>query len=219
MQLNLMKSLCLLLIMLSVWSNSNAQLEFPEDMVSWKFTVEQNGDEATIIGTITMVTHWHIYAANLPEGAFTLPTTIELKKSPNFKTVGGIVEPKPIHEYDELTDEHLYYHSHTIKMKQKIKVLSEEDFTLKGTFSFQTCDDTHCLPPHNAEFTVKIKGVKQDANSTEKIEDSFVEVKNDEAKDKDGQAFVKVDGEWHAVPEGNSIAFYKKYLKLGGTHE
>ena len=47
-------------------SNSFGQMEFPEDKVNWKFTIEQEGDEAYIIGTITMVEHWHIYAANLP---------------------------------------------------------------------------------------------------------------------------------------------------------
>ena len=148
---------------------ASAQLEFPEDKVSWKFTVEQKGDEATIIGTITMVEHWHIYAANLPKGNMAIPTGIELKKTDKFQIVGGVIEPKPIFVHDELADEDLYYHSNTIKMKRKIKVLSEDDFTLNGVFSFQTCDDSHCLPPYEAEFTVKIKGVKQEQSSTDPI--------------------------------------------------
>src|SRR3989338_1880944 len=139
---------CLPLLFLVMSNRSHAQLEFPEDKVKWKFTVEQEGDEATIIGTITMVEHWHIYAANLPEGAFAIPTTIDLKKSSDFKAVGGVIEPKPIFEHDDLADEDLYYHSRTIKMKRKIKILGEKDFVLTGTFGFQTCDDTHCLPPH-----------------------------------------------------------------------
>ena len=216
--MNLMKSLLLSVFVLGTWAANWAQLELPEDKVSWKFTIEQDGEDAVIVGTITMVEHWHIYAANLPDGVFTLPTTIELDKSSKFKTVGGITEPKPIHEHDEMADEDLYYHSHTIKMKQKIKVLSEDDFTLKGTFGFQTCDDTHCLPPHTADFTVKVKGVKAE-DGEENIEDTFVEVNGDEAKDKEGTTYVKVDGNWHVVPEGNSIAFYKKYLQLGGNHE
>lgn len=149
-------------------NNLYGQLEFPEDKVSWKFTIEQNGDEATIIGKITMVNHWHIYAANLPEGNMAIPSSIVLTKSDKFKTVGGVIEPKPIFMHDELADEDLYYHSNTVIMKRKIKVLSEEDFTIKGVFSFQTCDDTHCLPPYDAEFAVKVKGVKpSDENSNE----------------------------------------------------
>ncbi len=202
-----------LLLLLSF--GAGAQLELPEDKVSWKFTVEQNGDEATIIGTIKMVEHWHIYAANLPDGVFTLPTEFKLTAGPEFKAIGGVIEPKPIFEHDEMADEDLYYHSGTIKIKRKIKVLSEKDFKLKGTFTFQTCDDSHCLPPHTAKFTVDVKGVKGDEASTN-IEDSFVTKNGDEAKDKDGVNYVNVNNEWHAVPEGNSNAFYKKYLTLGG---
>lgn len=151
------------------------QLEFPEDKVKWKFTVEQNGDEATVVGTITMVEHWHIYAANLPEGNMAIPTGVVLKKSDKFKTIGKIIEPKPIFVHDELADEDLYYHSNTIKLKQKIKILSEEDFTINGVFSFQTCDDSHCLPPFDADFSVKVKGVNiKEEGQPEKTQDDAV---------------------------------------------
>jgi len=161
---NSVTGIILPLLALLVTFNSWGQLEFPEDKVSWKFTVEQDGEDAVVVGTITMVEHWHIYAVNLPDGVFTLPTVVTLDKSSDFKLVGGVTEPKPIFEHDELADEDLYYHSHTIKLKQKIKVLSEDDFTLTGTFEFQTCDDTHCLPPFDTEFSVKVKGVEKDEN-------------------------------------------------------
>ncbi len=200
---------------------SNAQLEFPEDKVSWKFSVEQNGDEATIIGTITMVPHWHIYAVHVPEGSFVIPTDMKLNSSTSFKLLGKITEPKPIHEHDEATDEDLYYHSNTITIRQKIKILSDKDFTIKGVFSFQTCDDSHCLPPHDAEFSVKVKGVKQDelSSNDDQPEAQFAERNGDEARDKEGNRFVKVNNQWYKVPEGNSNGFYKKYLILGGKHE
>lgn len=206
------------LLFLTSWNSLRAQIEYPEDKVKWKFTVEQEGDQAVIIGTITMVEHWHIYAANLPEGAFAIPTKIDLKKSNDFKVIGGVIEPKPIFVHDDLADEDLYYHSHTVKMKRKIQVLTDKDFTLTGSFSFQTCDDNHCLPPHSADFTVKIKGVSLEVVQAN-IEENFVKKTEDEATDKDGVNYVKVKGEWHAVPKGNSTAFYKKYLELGGKYE
>lgn len=206
---------------------SNAQLEFPEDKVSWKFSVEQDGDVAYIVGTITMVEHWHIYAANLPDGAFALPTELKLTPSTKYKNVGKVIEPTPIHEFDELADEHLYYHSGTVKLKRKIKVTSEEDFTVKGVFFFQTCDDNHCLPPHEAEFEVKVKGVKKEVEETSNT-DNQVKAENGEvlfsiedgfAKDENDNDYVEFNGKWFIVPEGNSAAFYKKYLMLGGKHE
>lgn len=196
--------------------NATAQLELPEDKVSWKFSVKQDGENAEIIVDATCVPGWHIYAANLPEGTFTLPTTITLESSSKFKQVGKVLEPKPHFEHDELADEDLYYHSGTVRFRRKIKVLSEEDFKVKGTFEFQTCDDTHCLPPHRVDFSLKVKGAGTEEADTGDIEKTFTEVKGDEAKDKDGNRFVKVNDEWHQVPEGNSTAFYKKYLTISG---
>ena len=219
------KSILLVLVLFAGLLNTtlNAQLEFPEEKVNWKFTAIQNGEDVTIVGTITMVEHWHIYAAHIPAGSFTLPSTVDLTESSNFKTIGDVTEPKPHFEHDELADEDLYYHSNTVVFKQKIKVLSEKDFVLKGVFGFQTCDDTHCLPPHEADFEVKIKGANKEASVEESkltaLEKNFASIYDDEAKDKEGASFVKVNDAWHKVPEGNSNAFYKKYLSLGGNDE
>lgn len=206
----------LLLLLVSSASVSYGQIEYPEDKVSWKFTVEQDGEDAYIVGTITMVEHWHIYACNLPDGAFSLPTEVKLIPSSNFKAIGGVKEPKPTFVHDDLADEDLYYHSNTVKLKRKIKVLSEKDFTLDGEFFFQTCDDDHCLAPHVAKFSVKVKGVQPEEETSEDI---FENAKGDEVKDDKGQVHVRVNGEWHPVPEGNSTGFYKKYLALRGKDE
>jgi len=162
MQLTNIRFLSLVLLLTaSVFSkNTAAQLVLPEDKVSWSFSVEQNGDEATVIGKVTMVKHWHIYAAYLPSGSYLIPTKVNLTPSSNYKLVGQLVEPKPILEHDNITGEDLLYHSNTIYLKQKIKINSENDFTLKGVFSFQTCDDKQCLPPHEVDFSIKVKGVK-----------------------------------------------------------
>jgi thiol:disulfide interchange protein DsbD len=211
------KGAMLLLLLLVVGAKvSYGQIEYPEDKVSWKFTVEQDGEDAYIVGTITMVEHWHIYACNLPDGAFSLPSEVSLTPSSNFKAIGGVKEPKPIFVHDDLSDEDLYYHSNTVKLKRKIKVLSEKDFTIDGEFFFQTCDDDHCLPPHSAKFSVKVKGVQPEEETPE---DVFENAKGDEVTDDNGQVHVKVDGTWHPVPEGNSTGFYKKYLALSGNDE
>ena len=160
---NLMKGvkrgvLFLLFALIAIISNVNAQAEFPEDKVSWTFSLEQDGCNATIVAKITCVEHWHVYAANLPEGTFLLPTEIEPDKSPNYKVKGKVIEPKPDFYHDEAADEDIYQHSKSFTLKRKIEILSQKDFTLKGRFSFQTCDETHCLPPFDADFSLKVKG-------------------------------------------------------------
>lgn len=155
LKITVISTLTLFIFLFSNWGQ--AQIELPEDMVKWNFKVEQKGCEATIICEIKIVDKWHIYAANPLKPSFTIPTTMELTKSPNFKTIGGIIEPTPHYEYDASIDENMYLHSGKIVMKRKIKVLSNKDFTLNGVFAFQTCDDKHCLPEHKAPFSLKIK--------------------------------------------------------------
>mgnify|MGYP001459327888 CR=1 FL=1 len=36
-------------------TNVSAQIEFPEDKVNWKFTIEQNGSDAVIVGLATVL--------------------------------------------------------------------------------------------------------------------------------------------------------------------
>lgn len=207
--------LALALVFASSLSTVLAQLELGKDKVKVTFSIEQDNCEATIIAKIVMAKDWHINSTVLPEGSFGYPTTFKLEKSAIFKTVGGTIEPKPHVYMDEAADEMLSTHSGTIIMKRKIKIDSEKDFSILGTFDFQTCDESKCLPPANYDFNLKVKGCsKEEVKVDENIEATFTEVNGDEAKNKEGTEFVKVKGAWHEVPEGNSAAFYKKYLTL-----
>lgn len=176
---NIFKHIILPFIMLVAFVfNANAQLEFPKDKVNWEFSVEQNGCDATIIGKISMVEHWHIYAAKLPETSFLIATEVEPEKSSNYDIVGQVIEPKPEFYHDEAADEDIWQHSGAITLKRKIKIKSKKDFTLKGRFTFQTCDESHCLPPYDAEFTVKVKGC---GDEKEEVVEENVDVVEDTA--------------------------------------
>lgn len=174
-----------LLVLVSVaFTSVKGQIEFPEDKVSWEFSIEQNGCEAIIIGKITCVEHWHIYAANLPEGSFLLATEIVPDDSPNYDIIGKVIEPKPEFYHDEAADEDIYQHSGTVYLKRKIKIKSEKDFTLKGRFSFQTCDESHCLPPFDTNFELKVKGCGK--------KEETVETNTDEGSTEENMADVLV---------------------------
>ncbi|MBW6483588.1 MAG: thioredoxin family protein [Vicingaceae bacterium] len=135
----------------------NAQID-PLEKVKWEFRVEQSGCDATIIGKATIVKQWHIYGAHLPAESFALPTELMLDKSTNYQLVGKLTEPKPKKEYDEIIGEDIFSHSGTVEFKQKIKILSKNDFTLKGIYAFSACDEKGCLPPFDDVFEVKVKG-------------------------------------------------------------
>jgi len=167
-----------IIILLGFIGQSFAQMEFPEDKVKAKISIQQNGCNATIIANITIVKKWHIYAANLPDGSLTLPTEIVPDESKNYTILGKVIEPEPSFEHDSITGEDLFMHSGKLEMKLKIKILSKKDFVLKGRFTFQTCDDSHCLPPYDQNFTVNVKGCENNENadnSSQKI-DSTIKV-------------------------------------------
>ncbi len=149
-------------LLLNFTSLSFAQLEFPEDKVKAKFSVEQNGCEATIVATVTVVSKWHINAVKIPQPTFLLPTTLTLSGNKNYSLVGGTIEPKPHFMHDDASDEDLYYHEGTFKIKQKITIKSKTDFTIEGVFHFQTCNDVRCLPEYDMTFKVTIKGCAEE---------------------------------------------------------
>lgn len=216
MNKKMMGLLTLVFVFSGMVSQAFGQVELGKDKVKATFSIQQDGCEATIIAKIVMDEHWHINSITLPEGSFGYATKFDLTSSPSFKTKGGVVEPKPHVYMDEIAGEMLSTHEGTITMKRKIKVVSEKDFTLNGIFDFQTCDEARCLPPAQYEFSLKVKGCASKDESTEEddIEKTFTSINGDEAKNKEGTNFVKVNNEWHEVPAGNSVAFYKKYLTL-----
>ncbi len=169
---SLFKSL-ILLVGLSALNTVNAQIELSQDMAKWKFSVEYGKEcEATITAEVSIAPHWHINALVLPKGTFGIATEFKLDKSPNYKLVGTVKEPKPIQKHDDIADEDLSYHEGKIVIRQKIKILSKKDFVLNGSYLFQPCDADHCLPPYDAKYTVKVKGCEDLAAQVEETNEN-----------------------------------------------
>ena len=91
-----------------------------------------------------------------------------------FISEDTIYEPVFEHVYDDVAKEDLYLHEGKITISKKVFVKSEKDFVLKGFFTFQTCDDNHCLPPFDGPFELKIKGC--DVESSNEIDFNSNEV-------------------------------------------
>lgn len=164
---SLLKSL-ILLVGLSIITKLNAQIELPQDMAKWKFSVEQGKNcEATIVAEVTIAPNWHINAILLPKGAFGFASQFNLEKSPNYKLIGDVKEPKPHQTHDPVSDEDVAIHEGKVIFKQKIQILSKKDFVLNGSYAFQPCDETHCLFPYDSKFSLKIKGCEDGTAQTE----------------------------------------------------
>lgn len=134
-------------------------VELSEDKVHWSFNVRYVGNnEAEIIATVVIKTPWHINALYLPKGTFGIATSLKLKENPNFKLIGKPSEPKPILIHDDKVDEDLAYHTGGVQFKQKIRLTGQIPFELKGTYLYQACNESHCLPPFNGTLSLEING-------------------------------------------------------------
>ncbi len=144
----------LLLFLLSGFHFAQAQILEP---CKWSFSVEQTKpDEAVLILTAKLDSGWHLYSQHIA-GDGPIPTHFTFNASPNYKPAGKTEEGKPISEYDKNFDLELKYFEHEAKFRQKISVLSKNDFSVSGTIDFMVCLD-QCIFPPPEEFSIKVKG-------------------------------------------------------------
>jgi thiol:disulfide interchange protein DsbD len=126
--------------------------------VKWSFSTKQlNNSEVELIMKATIDKTWHLYSQDIkPDGP--VPTTFTFEPSNNYALVGKVTEPKAIEEFDPNFDMVLKYFADEAIFKQKIRVLTDKDFKIKGFLEFMCCDDKQCLPPNEVDFEFSIKG-------------------------------------------------------------
>jgi thiol:disulfide interchange protein DsbD len=132
------------------------------DPVKWTFKVEQTSPgEATLLLIAKADKNWHLYSQDVPQGGpngAPIPTTFSFTASKNFELIGKVKEPKAIEENDPNFDMILKFFADKVVFKQKIKILSQKDFVVKGVVNFMCCDDKQCLPPNDVEFNLTVRG-------------------------------------------------------------
>lgn len=164
--------------------------------VKWSFSSKAlSGNEVQLTFKASIDNTWHLYSQDVPpppDGP--VPTSFTFEKSSNYALIGKVTEPKPIEEYDSQFEATLKYFENQATFTQKIKVLSEKDFTLTGELEFMVCDDKQCLAPEVVDFTFKIKGVKDDSPKV-------VEVAEPEAPDTISTTMVPPSAGEQETPE------------------
>ena len=133
----------------------NAQVLEP---VKVKHSFKQKDDIVTIYFKTKCDSGWHIYSHYIDEGG-PIPTDIVIEENSNFKLYGNIVESRKPHvEFDKNFNMNLKFFNNGVTFSQKIKVLSEKDFKLKGYFEYMACNDETCIPPQSYDFEIPVKG-------------------------------------------------------------
>jgi thiol:disulfide interchange protein len=149
------KEISLFFLFLFTISLLNAQILEP---VKWSFSSKKISDtEAEIIFTAKIDKGWHLYSQDIPPDG-PIATTFEMTKSANYQRMGKISEPKPIVENDPNFDMVLKFFATKAVFKQKIKLLTNKPFVIKGLVNFMCCNDVSCLPPNDVSFNINVEG-------------------------------------------------------------
>ena len=125
--------------------------------VKWSLEQKPAGNnEIELTFKATIEPGWHLYSTNLPEGGPIKTTFTFTADSLNYVVVDGIT-PKTasIKEHDKIFNMDLEFFSNEALFVQKIKVLSNQSFSLKGTIEYQSCNNETCtLDDHDFSFDI-----------------------------------------------------------------
>lgn len=125
--------------------------------VDWSFKTKKINDSIVELElNVNLGEGWHIYSQHTK--GTELPIEFNFEKSNSYKRIGLVKEPKPISNYDRYANDTTRYFENKVKFTQRIKVLSEKDFTIKGDVYFQLCEKGSCIPPDGLDFIFNIKG-------------------------------------------------------------
>ena len=132
------------------------------DPAKWSYSVKEiSPTEAELVFTAKIDDGWHLYS-QYTDPAGPLPIVFEFAKSPDYELIGKVVEPKPHEERDPLFDCVVKSFSGTVVFRQKVRRLSDDDFSVKGVLSYQMCNNGSCIAPEDRDFTFKVKGSEMD---------------------------------------------------------
>ncbi len=152
-----MKKILSFMLLLSLALMATAQIQDP---VKWSFSVKDlNENESELVFTAQLDQGWHLYSQHTdPNGPF--PIAFEFTPSADYKRIGGVSEPKPHEEFDKDFNCTVRSFEGRVVFRQKILRKSEKDFKVKGTYSYQLCNNGSCIAPDDRDFTFSVKGAK-----------------------------------------------------------
>jgi thiol:disulfide interchange protein DsbD len=116
-----------------------------ETPVTWNFkTVKVNDSVAELQFQAAIQENWHLYSQSHNNG-MEMPIEFSFTPANNYSRMGKVTEPNPIVHYDPMFNDTSKFFVNSVTFKQKVKVLQNEPFAIKGRISGQACIDGRCV--------------------------------------------------------------------------
>ena len=143
---------------------------------------ETSATEAELVVTVKLDAGWHMYSQHTdPNGP--LATVFEFEKSADYQLVGKVMEPMPHEEIDPLFDNAVVKSFEgKVVFRQKIRRLSQQDFTVKGIISYQLCNNGSCIAPEDHDMAFKVPGAKEEVAAAAEEDSELLEDSEDSEK-------------------------------------
>lgn len=126
--------------------------------VKWSNSVVNEGNgNYTLVFEAKIDKTWHIYALKPTKEKLEIgPIATELFLEQDGFTKNGKLEfsGKEVTKYDEGFEVDVNFYEGNIKLIQKIK--ADKPVNVLGYITYQTCDDSKCLPPEDYEFEIDL---------------------------------------------------------------
>lgn len=158
-----MKKNSLQLLLLFLLSFPLAAYSQIYDPVTWDFSYEKMGEgKYELVYSATIESGSHIYSMDVPAGG-PIPTSFTYNPDQGYTLDGKTFEVTPPEEkFDEAFGFNIKSFSGKAEFRQKITSQSG-NFTVTGSLSFMSCNNTTCSPPKDIEFEIKINDGGQTA--------------------------------------------------------
>lgn len=140
-------------------------LNAQESQVKWTYETKKINDSlAELQLHATILPEWHLYAQSHNNGV-EQPLVVTFDKDAKYKKIGKVKEPKPIEENDEIFGLSKYY-TKRVTFTQRVQILDNKPFTIKGKIEGQACTEGRCVPVVD-KFSFEIKGFDKVAELSE----------------------------------------------------
>ncbi len=176
------------------------------DPVKWTYKVnETSATEAELVFTAKLDAGWHLYSQYTdPNGPLAIVFTFN--DSPDYQRIGKVQEPKPHEEMDDIFQCVVKSFSGTVVFRQKIKRVSEKDFTVKGVVSYQLCNDGSCIAPEDHDFSFNVKGaVAEVVEATQEVEPAVTPAVEDVVEEIEEPVAQEEAGDAETADKGQNL--------------
>jgi thiol:disulfide interchange protein len=188
-----------------------------DNPVKWNITSKALSDcEYEIIFTGTIEKEWHVYSLNKLGDDGPMPSAITIEKSKLYEPKGKPTEGKAIKTHDKVFDVDVMFFENSVTFKQRIKLNTDKEVTVKGTYEYQACTEEKCIFPPATPFEIKLKGSASCIVSANEIVQSTLIAAIDTPTNEKSKADTLISVQADSIVKPNTIATSDESASIEG---